>query len=199
MSVFAGSLFLRAERAAGSGEAARPIRAATGQHTLGCRSCHQRNHTPSIHASLSPPPFTSTTRPRTSYSSTSRPPRLPTSLFTMAFVSAVSIAPRSTARPSSLSTSFTGARVAAAPVARAATLTMKKTPLPPVTESLGKKGLAAQGWTRWSETLNGRGAMLGLLIGFATEQLSPTHASIFEQVQTAVAGPAGLLAKFLTG
>lgn len=34
MSVFAGSLFLRAERAAGSGEAARPIRAATGQHSV---------------------------------------------------------------------------------------------------------------------------------------------------------------------
>ncbi|GAB0493479.1 hypothetical protein MMPV_004761 [Pyropia vietnamensis] len=117
----------------------------------------------------------------------------------MAFVSAVSVAPRGASRPSSLSTSFTGARVAAAPAARAATLTMKKTPLPPVKESLGEKGLAAQGWTRWSETLNGRGAMLGLLIGFATEQLSPTHASIFEQVQTAVAGPAGLLAKLLTG
>lgn len=117
----------------------------------------------------------------------------------MAFVSAVSVAPRSATRPSSLSTSFTGARVAAAPAARAATLTMKKV-MPPVKETLGnEKGLAAQGWTRWSETLNGRGAMLGLLIGFATEQLSPAHASIFEQVQTAVAGPAGLLAKFLTG
>eukprot|EP00168_Porphyra_purpurea_P011391 TRINITY_DN289_c0_g1_i1.p1 TRINITY_DN289_c0_g1~~TRINITY_DN289_c0_g1_i1.p1 ORF type:complete len:176 (-),score=23.64 TRINITY_DN289_c0_g1_i1:112-639(-) len=78
------------------------------------------------------------------------------------------------------------------PLPRAATLTMKKD-LPPVKENnFGEKGLAAQGWTRWSETLNGRGAMLGLLIGFTVEQLSPQHLSIFEQVQTAVSGPAGL-------
>eukprot|EP00168_Porphyra_purpurea_P011392 TRINITY_DN289_c0_g1_i3.p5 TRINITY_DN289_c0_g1~~TRINITY_DN289_c0_g1_i3.p5 ORF type:complete len:110 (-),score=39.56 TRINITY_DN289_c0_g1_i3:305-634(-) len=109
----------------------------------------------------------------------------------MAFVSAVSVAPRSATRSAALSTSFTGARVAAAPVARAATLTMKKD-LPPVKENnFGEKGLAAQGWTRWSETLNGRGAMLGLLIGFTVEQLSPQHLSIFEQVQTAVSGPRG--------
>jgi len=117
----------------------------------------------------------------------------------MAFVSAVSVAPRSATRSATLSTSFTGARVAAAPVARAATLTMKKG-LPPVKENnFGERGLAAQGWTRWSETLNGRGAMLGLLIGFSVEQLSPQHLSIFEQVQTVVSGPAGLIAKFLTG
>jgi len=41
--------------------------------------------------------------------------------------------------------------------------------------------------------------MLGLLISFTVEQLSPQHLPVFEQMQAAVSGLAGLLAMLLAG
>mmetsp|Transcript_3341 Transcript_3341/g.10183 ORF Transcript_3341/g.10183 Transcript_3341/m.10183 type:complete len:109 (+) Transcript_3341:198-524(+) len=41
-----------------------------------------------------------------------------------------------------------------------------------------------QGWTWWSETWNGRLAMMGFVIAVATEQINPAHPTIIDQIKT---------------
>eukprot|EP00188_Purpureofilum_apyrenoidigerum_P000135 Plantae.Rhodophyta-Purpureofilum_apyrenoidigerum.ctg10524.p1 GENE.Plantae.Rhodophyta-Purpureofilum_apyrenoidigerum.ctg10524~~Plantae.Rhodophyta-Purpureofilum_apyrenoidigerum.ctg10524.p1 ORF type:complete len:109 (+),score=20.88 Plantae.Rhodophyta-Purpureofilum_apyrenoidigerum.ctg10524:363-689(+) len=41
-----------------------------------------------------------------------------------------------------------------------------------------------QGWTWWSETWNGRFAMMGFVIAVATEQINPAHPTIVDQIKT---------------
>eukprot|EP00188_Purpureofilum_apyrenoidigerum_P000596 Plantae.Rhodophyta-Purpureofilum_apyrenoidigerum.ctg12704.p1 GENE.Plantae.Rhodophyta-Purpureofilum_apyrenoidigerum.ctg12704~~Plantae.Rhodophyta-Purpureofilum_apyrenoidigerum.ctg12704.p1 ORF type:complete len:101 (-),score=25.24 Plantae.Rhodophyta-Purpureofilum_apyrenoidigerum.ctg12704:89-391(-) len=47
-----------------------------------------------------------------------------------------------------------------------------------------KKEEKHQGFTFWSETWNGRFAMLGFVIAVATEVINPNHPTIVDQVKT---------------
>lgn len=93
----------------------------------------------------------------------------------MAFVSAAAALPVSAAVPAKTS-SFAGRPVAAsaAPVRRANIVRMslldeKDTSIP-------------QGFTLFSETLNGRAAMVGFFLALSTELINPQHPGIVAQV-----------------
>jgi len=109
----------------------------------------------------------------------------------MAFVSGVSLSVRApvSAAVSPRTSTFGGARVAAAAAAPRASLRM-------VGEDFENLPTKPEGWTPYAEVWNGRFAMIGFVLALGTQILNPAHPTIAQQV--AALNPAQLAANAAT-